>query len=141
MAFAMVLTMSAGAFAYHNEPQVTVTTEDWGDGITAVVTTTVYENTYARSYTTKPANRTWNIYDNGTAIGSMTLNVNFSYNGTTAKVASYTSSHTTKSGWSYKNEYISASGGTCTISADFASSSKTIYARKSISCSATGVIS
>lgn len=139
-AFMIVMSGSISALAV-NQSQTSVMNEDWGNGITAVVTTTVDDSSTATraEWTPKTVHRTWTIYKSDVEIGSVTLNVIFSYNGTSSKVAAYSSSHTTASGWSYGNESISVSGGKCTISGKFTGSGSLTFT-KSVSCSPTGVI-
>lgn len=140
MAFTLVMSIGFTAFAA-DKSQTTVATEDWGNGLTAVITTTVTDDDAAtRATYSRKANRTWTIYKGSTSIGSATLYVTFMYNGTSAWVHAFNTSHTTASGWSYGDETVTVSGGKCTLSAKFTGSANVSFS-KSLSCSPTGVIS
>lgn len=138
LAFIIAMSVSISAFAA-NQPQTTVTTEDCGNGITAVVTTTVWDS-MIRGTSERNANRTWTIYSGSTSVGIITLEIAFQYNGSTAWVDSNSTDHTTKSRWSYSNLSVAVPGGKCSISGRFTGFTTGNFT-KSISCSPSGVIS
>lgn len=144
MMMALVIAVSASAVcsaSYKSEPQTTVTTEDWGNGFTAVVTTNIYDSgAMTRATPTRDTDRTWTIYYGSTNVGTVKLEVTFAYNGSSAWVTDSKASHTTKPGWTYSNQRITESTGKCSVSGRFTGTG-TVNFTKSISCSPSGVIS
>ena len=109
----VVLTISAMA---RQEVHTSVT--DLGNGITVERTITV--NELSRS-STKKASSVNTYKNNGEEIATVTLTTTFDYDGTRAWVISSSGSHSVESGWTYKNENITNSGGTSRLTAELKS--------------------
>ncbi len=135
----LLFTFTCVAYAAEPAETVSVVTEDLGNGFTAVVTTTVSHPMARTSYV--DGNRTWDISYLGSKIGSVSLTVRFSYNGSSATAMQAVASHSASSGWSYSNEKVTCSGNKGTISAKFSKNGSSTSINKSISCSPMGVIS
>ena len=95
----LLFTFTCVAYAAET---VSVVTEDLGNGFTAVVTTTVSHPMARTSYV--DGNRTWDISYLGSKIGSVSLTVRFSYNGSSATAMQAVASHSASSGWSYSTK-------------------------------------
>lgn len=118
-----------------------VTIEDLGNGITVQRTVTVYESLLRSS--TKKASTTMEYRNKGALIGTVTLTATFGYDGSRAWVVSASGSSSMESGWSYKNQSISNSGGTSRLTADIKNTSigGSVPVNISLTCSKSGSIS
>lgn len=116
MALVLVLSLSLAPMCSAYEYVETV---DLGNGITAEVSTTVYESLLRSS--TRKASRTATFKNNGKEIATVTLTATFGFDGSRVWVVSASGSHTTESGWRYQNEDITNSGGTSNLTAEIKS--------------------
>lgn len=132
------LSLAPSCFAYE---RADTTVMDLGDGTTVETTTTIYDSDLRDS--TKKAERTMTYKNNGVRIGSVTLTVTFGYDGSSAWVVSASGSSDMESGWSYKNQSISKSGGTAKLTADIKNTSigGVVPVDISLTCSKSGSIS
>lgn len=137
------------------EPRTVITTEYLGNSITVETKTTTesvnkisnFKTVAAAAKTSsRSSTRSKTYKDNGKTIATVTLKATFQYNGSSAWVTKKSASHTTKSGWSYGSESLSASGDTAYLSAVLTQraggiSTGTVDVDISLSCSPTGQIS
>ena len=99
--------------------EVRTSVTDLGNGITVERVITVNELD-TRSFTKKASSV--NTYkNNGEEIATVTLTTTFGYDGTRAWVISSSGSHSVESGWTYKDENITNSGGTSRLTAELKS--------------------
>ena len=99
--------------------EVRTSVTDLGNGITVERVITVNELDTRSS--TKKASSVNTYKNNGEVIATVTLTTTFGYDGTRAWVVSSSGSHSVESGWTYKNENITNSGGTSRLTAELKS--------------------
>lgn len=99
--------------------EVRTSVTDLGNGITVERVITVNELDTRSS--TKKASAKNTFKNNGEVIATVTLTTTFGYDGTRAWVVSSSGSHSVESGWTYKNENITNSGGTSRLTAELKS--------------------
>lgn len=132
----LTLTLATTGFAYEYEE-----TTDLGNGITVETSLTVHHSLLRDN--TQTASRTSTFKNNGVLIGTVTLTATFGYDGSRAWVESASGSSSMESGWSYRNQSISKSGGTATLTADIKNTSigGVVPVNISLTCSKNGTIS
>ncbi|MCD8374266.1 MAG: hypothetical protein LUC20_04095 [Oscillospiraceae bacterium] len=133
-------TAHADFTAYENEDSYYVELMD--NGITVETYTVIHDSllsqndTYAQSVT-----RTKNYKYNGEEIATVSLTVNFGYDGSSSWVNSTSVSKTVASGWTYSGQSISTSGGTAHLTATLKKALiTTVDVDILLSCSPTGTI-
>jgi len=135
--FVMAVPVGAAKSEVSRETEIIHT--DSGD-IEIETVLTIHNSLFSSGSKTVTKDRSYK-YD-GTVIAEVSLTATFRYTGTSASVTSSDSSYTTYNGWSYKNESISTSGGTASLSAKLSKLLVgTVPVSISIKCSADGTIS
>lgn len=139
-ALVLVLSLCLAQTCFASELTQT-TVEDLGNGITVETTTVVYDS-FLRDSTKKASSESKFRYD-GVLIGTVTLTATFGYDGSRAWVVSASGSHSVERGWSYRNEDISNSGGTSTLTAELKSTTGLgiVDVDISLTCTKNGSIS
>lgn len=111
------------------------------DGDFEVETVLSIHNSLLRA-NSRTASKTQSVKQNGTAVAEVTLTATFRYTGSSVSVTDTDSDYTTYNGWSYKNESISTSGGTASLSASLTKLlAGTVPVSISITCTPSGAIS
>lgn len=145
--FAIGLIPNASAAAY--EASAIQSGNVLEDNITVERTIVVHDTSSNSSSTasavaatsTKNASITDTYKNNGVTIAVVTLNVTFSYTGSTSSVVSTSSSHTVYEGWTYSSEKTSSTGGTASLSATLKKGISSVAVSMSLTCSKSGSIS
>lgn len=115
MAFLLIASVGFPVNAQEQSTVVLHQEIDIGNGIVIVDEIVEYANARALG---KAADRTRRIYDDGVLIGVITITGAFLYDGTTVTVQSmYVKQADTYEGWSYRQNSLTASGGTITLDA------------------------
>lgn len=118
--------------------------EDYGNGIQAETTVTIYPPT-ARNNSTSAASSS-NFTNNGKWIATVTLKAYFTYNGMTAGVTGTEYAKLLASGWSYTNHKITTTtlstsdGGTAVLTAILKDPPINIPIRLGLHCAPDGTI-
>lgn len=113
-AFVLCLLLFGSSFPVHATEALTATTTILENGLRVVDEVTIVSSN-ARS-TEKNATRTKTFYDGDTLIAVISFTATFCYDGTNVSVVSQSVTQTdTYSGWSYKQESFTSSGGTVTL--------------------------
>lgn len=99
--------------------EVRTSVTDLGNGITVERVITVNELD-TRSFNKKASAKN-TFKNNGEVIAVVTLTTTFGYDGTRAWIISSSGSHSVESGWTYKDENITNSGGTSQLTAELKS--------------------
>lgn len=134
---AMVFPASAAEQNTYKDTEIIHT--EYGN-IEVDTTLVIYDSLFRSN--TKSADKIHTFKYGGTQIAEVTLSATFGYDGKTAWVVSTDSSYTTSNGWSYRNEEISTSGNTATLTASlYKLLDGTIPVNISISCTPTGQMS
>lgn len=137
--FILFLLSPPQAQAAETGKVVDVVVEDLGNGFISETKLIVYESDTRSS--TKAASTVRKITNNGSVIATITLNAQFSYDGSSAKVINTSYSKTLASGWSYTNHNISKSGNRATLNATVKKLLTSLPVYMYIQCSPIGVIS
>lgn len=137
---ALVLSLSLAPMCAAYESVETVYS-DLGNGITMETTTTLYDLLLRSN--SRTASRTATFKNNGVEIATVTLTATFGFDGSRAWVVSASGSHTVESGWTYRNQSISNSGGTSNLTAEIRSTKVPgiLDVDISLTCSRNGEIS
>lgn len=133
----MMIPASAASPAVQLETEI-IHTED---GDIEIETSSAIYRSLLRSSSSVKVEKTQTVKYNDEVIAIVTLTTTFSYNGTTARVTSTSSSHETYDGWTYKNEEITTSGGTAQLTAQLSKLFlRTLEITITATCSPTGDI-
>lgn len=143
MVFTIVTMLAPAAQAAYMPEKVTTTVMDLGNGITVKSTITVYESISTFStMATKSATKIDTYERNGTEIAKVSITASFGYDGSSSWVNSASVSKSVSSDWTYKNENLTTSGGTATVTAVLTRTGiVTLDVYTYISCSPNGDIS
>lgn len=113
-AFVLCLLLFGSSVSVHATETSAATTTILENGLRVVDEVTIVSSS-ARS-TEKNATRTKTFYDGDTLIAVISFTATFCYDGTNVSVVSQSVTQTdTYSGWSYKQESFTSSGGTVTL--------------------------
>lgn len=137
--FASIAVLPVGAAAPTVTREIEVIHTEYGD-IEVETALIVYDSLLR--YTAKSAKREQTFTHDGSVVATVTLYATFGFDGKTVWVDEASSSHSTSGGWSYKNEDLSTSGGTATLTAEL---SKFLYpdvpVELTLTCTKDGKIS
>lgn len=135
--FTMALPVNASNVETIQETEV-IHTESGDIEVETVLT--VQDSLFASGSKTATKEQTYKA--DGEVIAEVSFSATFRYTGISVSVTDTDSSYSTYDGWSYKNESISASGGTASLSAKLTHSlDSPIPVSISIKCTADGTIS
>lgn len=101
---------------------ISVSEEELGNGFTVETVISIPKEAGKRlqvndANQSRTAQKTQTVRHGSDFVGSMTMTVNFGYNGFSSWVNSISTSHSMASGWSFTNEQTWSSGGTANMSA------------------------
>lgn len=101
---------------------------------------TIYDDLFASGTKTATKDQTYKYA--GTVIADVSFMATFRYTGSSVSVTDTDSDYTTYNGWSYRNESISTSGGTASLSSSLTKLlAGTVPVSISITCTPSGAIS
>lgn len=112
---------------------------DLGNGYSVVITTGTTAGS-ARAQTSNYCQGTY--YCGSTKIGTVTLHATFNYDGSTVSVQSAYATYVLATGWAYKNQTITKSGGTAHLTVNLVKSGyATVPVSLSLTCDKDGNVS
>ena len=128
----VIMAVPAGAVSsteVYRETEI-IHTEDGDIEVETILT--IHDSLFRANARTASKTKTYTA--SGNTIAEVTLTATFRYDGSTVSVTNTDSSYSTYDGWSYKNESISTSGGTATLTAKL---TKLLHTNVSVSVSMT----
>ena len=108
------------------------------DGFTVVTT---IEADLGNPRSSQRGSKTNQYYYDGAHVGTMVLNGEFYYDGSTARATGASKSYSTASGWSYSGGDAKTSGASVSVSGSFDSGSKHCAVDMTLTCSPSGALS
>lgn len=119
---------------------VVVDSYTWQNEAGFTVVTTI-EMSLKNTRSTKRGSITEQYYYDGKQVGTMVLNGEFFYDGSTARATGASKSYSTASGWSYSGGDAKASGASVSVKGSFQNGSKSCPVDLTLTCSPNGALS